>query len=53
MKNSDNHVTFDLLNSENRWDMEMLRVTRRFSRKKTTKAAKSTAPSKKKNSKKI
>ncbi len=34
MKNSDNHVTFDILNSENKWDLEMLRVSRRFSRKK-------------------
>ena len=50
MKNSDNHVTFDVLNSENKWDLEMLRVSRRFSRKKM-KAAKKTV--KKKNLKKI
>lgn len=49
MKSSENHVTYDALNSENKWEQDMLRMSRRFSRKKM-KLAKKT---KKKVSKKV
>ncbi|GEM_PF-4231934 len=46
MKNTDNHVLFDALNTEHKWDMDMLRISRRFSRKKMKASSKKTAKKK-------
>ena len=40
MKNYDAPVSYDVLNSENKWEQDMLRMSRRFSRKKMKTAKK-------------